>query len=123
MDDKKHYRDILKVLVAEAKPASIINKLAVLHIDTEDQRIAKALGALLNNMRDEWAHAPPVVKVTPSQYAKTFAGAAGARNILADNIAVVAKYCESMVAAAEPHWAILARRAGWTPPPTPSRAK
>lgn len=110
MEDKKIYKTVRKVLDSQTTIGSTLNKLSEIVIDTDDEKLKKALSTLLSNIRA--LHAKPTEKVR----------LLGIKNPTAQSVADAAqtidKYCVHILDSAEKEWEILARRAGWCPPNT-----
>jgi hypothetical protein len=120
MDDKKNYKAMLKSLGATTSYPTMLTKLSDIGIMTDDatlrghaERISAALRGLLGP-----AVQPGNLKNSLVVLGRTW-HASQLQNQRTVSEAVVAAhhYCQQCLASTEPQWAILARNAGWTPPP------
>ena len=115
-DDKKEYRDVLLLSSYMGSGPAVINKLDQLVVKMEDPRLRDTLKQMAQFFREqpELAHAK---KFRLLDFAHNYSMNAGSRKQASDGICKVQRYCEEHIASQLPQWQLIAKAAGWTPPP------
>jgi hypothetical protein len=113
MDDKRDYKEALKVLDASATVAATLNRLGALSVDTEDEKLRQLVEAIAAVLRQQ--HAKPTSKIRLKDVRAPHPNVGDVAR-LAQLIDAAWKYAKACRDAGDKQWQILARQAGWTPP-------
>lgn len=121
-DDKHEYRKLLKIIDTTSTPLALANKLSDLAHEVEDDQIKKLCTGLAGMLRPQPGTKPTADKFSIRQmFEVNSRSSEPAAERRATYIGAAISYCDAMVAAATPAWHTIALRAGWTPPPNPTR--
>jgi hypothetical protein len=108
MNDKKEYIDVLKALDRSGTLSTALNSLSAVQLATEDVSLARGLSIVTQLVRTQ---------VRTKGNVRLFSLSAPQFPDLTTKLRQLAEYCVACRDAAEPQWQILAKHAGWTPPP------
>ena len=117
MNDKKDYINVLKALHFNGSFPTILTKIGAASIGSDDTVLKELAENLATDIRTIIGPLPVPGNVRTSLLARSASKDFPLPQYAIEHLAKLKIYCEACIASIEPQWMILARRAGWAPPP------